>query len=552
MEESRQVVLLSDLSIEQKVGQMVIAQAFGRFRAESAAEYAALRRLVEEAHISGFKIYHGYALGTLMLTAHLDALSSIPLFFASDLEMGLGQQIVDAPRFPPASALGAAGSPELAFLSGCRVAQEALRLGINLVFAPLLDLHGPDERYFGLRCISGDPDITAEIGSRFLQGINQAGALSTAKYFPGNGEQQFLKDGSTTNSQERKRLEQWEWLPFVAAIRAGVSAVMVSHGAFPSLDAAPWNSDAGTVPAVLSRQVVTEILRKELGFDGLIITDALNLPFLHRNSMREIARHAVSAGSDLLVALTTSQDALEAIKGIYDSLDQGLVSEAQIDEPVRRILDAKRKIRMLRLDRQPLYKDSDLFGSDATLTVIEEIAQKSITLLKKPEADFPILKRPVSFLGILVGSGQAVEQIRPDRWQQWHKFPLVVGVSVKWTAVDPSKAIESQISLASEYHAVILVLLQTDAETGGAVETILNRLNECGHRVILGLPVTPNEAVKLAPYAWTSLWMPDFYQPSRQALLAIITGESQAIGRLWQPAWVSTQHGAMPQNKSLL
>ena len=538
MEKPRKVVLPSDLSIEQKIGQMVIAQAFGRFRSDSAAEYVALQRLVEEVHISGFKIYHGYALGMLMLATHLEAHSDVPLFFASDLEMGLGQQFTDAPRFPPAAAFGAAGSLELAFRSGKQVGQEALRLGINLVFAPLLDLHSPGDRYFGSRCISSDPYITAEIGSHFFLGVTEAGALSTAKYFPGNGDQKFYDDGSTINMQKRERLEQWEWLPFVTAIRTGVSAVMVSHGAFPGLDAIPWNSAAGVIPAALSRQVVTEILRKELEFDGLIITDALNLPFLRRYTMREIARDAVSAGSDVLVALTTPQDALEAIKGIYDSLDQGLVSEVQIDQSVRRILNAKRKISLKRLGLQPLQLESNLFGSDESLAVIVEIAEKSITLLKKPEKDFPILERPTSFMGILVGSSKAVEQIQPDHWQPWHTFSQVEGVSVNWIEIDPLKAIQNQLSPVNDYKSVILVPLQTEDETVNATLTLLNHLNEIGKHVILALPLSPNEAVKLAPLAWASLWMPDFYQASRWALLSVITGGSQATGQIRQSIWV--------------
>lgn len=532
MEKPRKVILPSDLSIEQKVGQMVIAQAFGRFRSDRAAEYEALQRLVEEAHISGFKIYHGYALGMLMLATHLESHSDVPLFFASDLEMGLGQQFADAPQFPPAAAFGTAGSFELAFRSGRQVGQEALRLGINLIFAPLLDLHSPGESYFGSRCISSNPYIAAEIGSHFFLGVNEAGALSTAKYFPGNGEQIFFDDGSTINKQKRKRLEHWEWLPFVTAIHKGVSAVMVSHGAFPSLDAAPWNSAAGFIPAALSHQVVTEILRKELGFDGMIITDALNLPFLRRNTMREIANYAVSAGSDLLVALTTPQDALEAIKGIYDSLDQGHVSEEQIDQSVRRILDAKHRASLKRLGLQPLHQESNLFGTDESLDVIRELAEKSITLLKGPDNDFPILERPTSFMGILIGSSKVVEQIRLDHWQPWHTFPQVEGVSVNWLELDPLRAIENQLLLANNCKVAIVVPLQTGSETVNVIQTVLNHLNERGKRVILALPMSPNEALKLAPFAWASLWMPDFNQASRYALFSIITGGKQATGKI--------------------
>lgn len=532
MEEYHQIVSITNLSVQEKVGQLVMAQAFGRFRTGSSPEYQALLGLLENYYLGGFKIYHGHALGTLTLTSHLDSHSRIPLFFASDLEMGLGQQIVDAPRFPPMAALGAANDSNLAFQSGYWIAKEALHLGINLLFSPLLDLHSANERYFGLRCIGSQPDDVAEIGAHYIKGILKAGALSTAKYFPGNGEQQFLKDGSTINHQSRDTLKQREWIPFNKAIDAGVDAVMISHGAFLKLDSTAWKSDASSIPAVLSRQIVNEILRKELGFNGLIVTDALNLPFLRKYSMREIACYAITAGADLLVALTTPQDAIEAIKGIYDALDKGLVNEAQIDESVNRILAAKGRIRRTRLDYQPLHLASATCGSEEALTTIETIAKKSITLLKMPENGFPVNQRPVSFLGLLLGSSQVVEQIRPDPWQPWHSFAPIPDITVQWTSIDSSQAEFKIPAVPDEYHAVILVPLQLNPETRRCLETILEQLNLTGKRVILAMPIAPQEAKKFAPDAWASLWMPDFYQASRHALLSIITGNIQPVGQL--------------------
>jgi beta-N-acetylhexosaminidase len=532
VEESTSLNLVAELTLDQKIGQLVMAQAFGRFRSDSTSEYKALEELVTTYQISGFKLYHGYALGTLMFVGHMEKHAPIPLFFASDLEAGLGQQIVDAPRFPPISALGAIGDPDLAYRAGHAIAQEALRLGINLIFAPLLDLHTREDSYFGLRSIGKEPNLVARIGSQYIKGISSAGALSTAKYFPGNGKQIFCEDGSTTNNQNYVQLTRQEWMPFRAAISAGVDAVMVSHGAFPHLDPTTWDSDAGTRPAALSRQIVTGILRNELGFEGLIITDALNLPFLRKHTLRAIAREAVAAGSDLLIALTTPQDAIDSIRGIYDALERGLVNEAQIDQSVRRILQAKYRAKKNCLCNEPLYASSNAIGDDDTLGIIEEIAQKAVTLLKKPETGFPIVQRPTSITCFVIGTGQMTEQVRADPWQPWHKLSYREGVTISWTHVDPDIQGAVNLSASDADQPLVVVPLQMNQETKRALDYYLAMFNNSGRKVILALPIPPNDARELSPSSWASLWLPDFYQASRQALLRVILGESKAVGFL--------------------
>lgn len=536
MEKSAQLISVSDLTIEEKIGQLVLAQAFGRFRSTSASEYKPLAHLVQKHHLSGFKLYHGYGLGTLMFVSHIEKQARLPLFFASDLETGLGQQIVDAPRFPSIAALGAIRDFNLAYKTGYTIAQEALRLGINLIFAPLLDLHTQTDSYFGNRSIGHDPILVAEIGAQITQGISKAGAISTAKYFPGNGNQVFCQDGSTIINTKHEQLYNHDWIPFKKAISANVDAIMVSHGAFPSLDDSKWNSQAGVRPAALSHQIVTGILRNELGFEGIIVTDALNLPFLRKHSIRKVACEAISAGSDLLVALTTPQDATEAIKGVHDALDKGVISETQVDQSVERILKAKSKMGKNHLGKTALSKRDNAVGEDRTIKLIEEIAHRAVTLLKKPETGFPIKKRPVAVSCVLIGPHQTIEHLKADPWQPWHIHEPMQHVTINWTAIDPRDASsDSQWRMKINWIStdfIVIIPLQIDRDTKQLLDLFLNVSNNFDKKMILALPLSPNDANLLSPRSWASLWLPDFYQASRQALLSIILGESQPSGVL--------------------
>lgn len=520
------------LSLEQKIGQMVMAQAFGRFRSIQAEEYKALQLLVEKYYISGFKIYHGHSLGTLLLTTHLNKVSKIPLIFASDLEMGLGQQISDAPRFPPPAGLGAAGDTSLAYMMGYRTALEAGRLGINHILAPLLDLHKDGETYFGARSFGGSPDTVASMGAQVTQGIVDAGGLSTAKYFPGNGKQIFLPDGSTRISRTYTQLRNQEWIPFIKEIDQSVDSIMVSFGAFPNLDSTPWDSDAGTLPAALSKSIVTRLLRDEMGFRGLIITDALNLPFLKKHSIRTVAKYAVAAGVDILVALTKPQDAVEAMLGIYDALDQGLLEEAQIDYSVNRILRAKNRFIFHQAERSNITLIDHALGEDDTIRAIEMIARRSVCLLKAPKHGFPLRDIKAKLTSLVIGSSRIREQVKADSWQPWHRDENFYSSQLDWLAIEPGQPIYFELDKSNKGAPVIIVLMEW-------TPTALETFNHCYNHVIsqrgkpiLILPIAPNYAKQIAEKGWASLWVPDFYPASRLATFAVIAGQFSATGKL--------------------
>lgn len=510
------------LSLEQQIGQMVMAQAFGRFRSATTAEFRALRSLVTDSGIGGFKLYHGYALGTLLLVSHLQRAATSPLFIAADLEQGLGQQVADAPRFPPLAALGAIGDPDLAYRAGVAVASEALQLGINTLFGPLLDLHHAQDAYFGSRSLGSRPEAVAELGMAWARGVREAGALPVVKYFPGHGRQHLLPDGSSVVDASGDVLAQSDWRPFCKTIQAGLPAIMVSHGAYPWLDATGWPSAAGTVPAALSPVIVDGWLRQRLGFEGLIVSDALNLPFLRRAfTARQIARQAAAAGVDLLVALSHPEDAKEAMAGIGDALAAGEIDPAGIARAADRILNLK-----IGLGRSPiLYTGDDppakSLGSDETLALIEEIAARSICLLKCPDEGFPLRQRPLTLPAIVVGSAEQRDRIRRDRYRPWHATALPEGVELNVTEFSPGVSLERLNPLPSGA-PVLLMPLATDAAEGLA--SLARELWERDIQPILLLPLAPNAARRLAHLGWASIWLADADEACRAAALDLVFG----------------------------
>ena len=514
-----------NLNLQQQIGQMVMAQAFGRFRSTAAAEFCSLRGLVADHGVGGFKLYHGYALGTILLTAHLQQAAPLPLLMAADLEQGLGQQVGDALRFPPLAALGTIGDPQLARQAGQAIAADALRLGINTLFGPLLDLHTRHDVYFGLRSLGGDPLVVAELGTAFAQGVRAAGALPIAKYFPGHGRQHLLADGSSIVAAAPDALAQYDWLPFREAIRAGLPAIMVSHGAFPPLDNTCWPSAAGTVPAALSRAIVDGLLRHRFGFKGLIVSDALNLPFLRRAfSARQIARQAVAAGVDLLVALSQPQDATDAIVGVWDALEAGEIDEQRIADAAGRVLAVKAGLLKVPTLLAGGTLPAESIGTDQTLNLIETIAVRSVTVLKCPSEGFPLRQRPITVSAVVLGSVEQCHQIRSDPYRPWHTTALPQGVTVSSASFSPDVTAELLEPMLQGSH-VLLMPLSIDA--GERLETLVVGLRERNVCPILLLPIAVNAARRLANLGWASVWLADSHQACRTAALALLFGEME-------------------------
>ncbi|HEY0591774.1 MAG TPA: glycoside hydrolase family 3 N-terminal domain-containing protein, partial [Thermoanaerobaculia bacterium] len=275
------------LTLPEKVGQLFVYGANGRFMNAASPEWQKMRRLVETDAIGGVVWFGADILETAWMNAELQKAARYPLLIGADLEAGVGMRFGDATYWPWAMGIAATGEPELAERAGRITATEALAVGINHIYAPVADVNSnPDNPVINVRSFGEDPAEVGRFVAAFVRGVQSTGALATVKHFPGHG------DTATDSHRSlpmldvpRARLDAVELIPFEAAVDAGVASVMTGHIALPQIDpeaapardlgardANPYAVDAhevtaeGTVPASLSAAVTTGILRKALGF----------------------------------------------------------------------------------------------------------------------------------------------------------------------------------------------------------------------------------------------------------------------------------------------
>jgi beta-glucosidase len=273
-----------------------------------------------DAGVGGFIIFGGTKDAVKSLTDDVYARSRIPLLVGADLERGAGQQFAGAIGLPPLAAIGSLADQEAIRGAAALTAREALSLGINWIYQPVCDLDiEPENPIVGTRALGSDPEQVAKAAVNWIESCQAVGALACAKHFPGHGRTTTDSHaGLPVVSADADTLAATDLVPFAAAVEAGVAAVMTAHVAFPALD-------PSGAPATLSRTILQEVLRGDLGFPGLIVTDALIMEGVLGGGENEAVVKALSAGCDLLLYPTNLSACIEAIERAANSgeLDRG-------------------------------------------------------------------------------------------------------------------------------------------------------------------------------------------------------------------------------------
>jgi len=393
---------LQKMTVREKVGQMLMPYFFGGFTSTESADYKELMYQVEENHVGGFivgtergplGIERSQAYPTAVLTNELQNHSKIPLLIGADFESGTGMRLDEGTSFPSAMAVGATGDPKLAREIGKAIAIEARAAGVQWVFAPDVDVNNnPDNPIINIRSFGEDPARVAEFAAEFIRGVEDNGALATAKHFPGHGNVSVDSHlGIATVPGDRTELETTELVPFRAAIKADVSAVMPGHLSVPAFEPNPM------VPATLSSKILTGLLRKDLGFRGLIVTDAMDMGGVTSlYPQGEAAVRAVEAGADVILQPLVPNAALA---GLEDAVKSGRISKARIDASVRRILEAKARVGLDRNRLVDLARLNERFGRPAFEAEAQKIADRGVTLLRNSAQIVPLdATRPLRVL----------------------------------------------------------------------------------------------------------------------------------------------------------
>lgn len=483
---------VNDLSLEERIGQMVVAHGFARFSGPNSADFRALAELVSRYHVGAFKLYHGSCLESAFLVHHLERLARFPLLIASDLERGVGQQLAGAACIPPAIAVAAAGNPEYADRAGEMTARQARAVGINMIFAPVADTCSADHRFFGSRSFGEDPGRISLYVSAFIEGVQRERACAVVKYFPGHGRMTFEPTGAASDSRlpvvssTRQELEAHELIPFRAAIASGVRAVMTSHASYPALDPEDLSPRSGALPATWSRSV-TNLLRDEMGFSGLIVTDALNLPAVRSLcSTPEAACRALSAGADLMVVLGSPADVVATLDAIRRKVFAGEIPEDRIDQSVGRMLRLKSWLGAYQL-ADPGSLSERLWGAFQG-TLPQEIADRSLTDLRDGHSLTPAPQEPRRVLALVLGeTGNADAGSAKGRGPGPELATRALAADVVHVSLHPSDAeIERLAVMALGYDLVVCawVAIPPDAST---CERVLQGVARTGvPRVLVG------------------------------------------------------------------
>jgi beta-N-acetylhexosaminidase len=320
-----------------------------------------------------------YRLTRKMQELSLEKGSGEPLFISADFVAGAGCKLKEgAVHFPKNRAIGAVREMELAYESGRITAEESLMMGVNFNYSPVVDVNNnPLNPVIGTHSFGEDPNEVARLGCAVIRGYQEYGLIATAKHFPGHGDTSVdSHEALPVLPFDKNRLDSFELVPFREAIAAGVDAIMVAHVAVPELD-------PSLTPASLSYELTTRLLREELGFEGLIVTDGLSMKGVtNRYSMEEAGLKALQAGADILLATTNSFDqAVSMIDTIVRAVEEASLTEARIDESLKRIKAAREKYGLTRERFQvhPFHASS-LRREDGVRTD-EELARKAATPL---------------------------------------------------------------------------------------------------------------------------------------------------------------------------
>jgi beta-N-acetylhexosaminidase len=312
--------LLRKMSIEEKVGQLVHVGINAKFANRESPFFKDLERHVVENKVGGIIFFGAPLYETTIIANRMQSLAKVPLLMSLDAETGIGMRFEDATNFPWAMAVAATGEPEFARRMGVITGREAKAIGIRHVYAPVLDVNNNAANpVINVRSFGEDPADVSRFGVAFAQGIQSQNVIATAKHFPGHGDTAVDSHrGLPIIDHSRESLEKTELVPFRAAVAGGIASVMIAHIALPQIDGEEINplanyrggdAEAGaeivkekaTIPATLSYKVQTDILRKDMGFKGLIVSDAMSMSGLTLYFTQEEAGvRAFLAGTDIL------------------------------------------------------------------------------------------------------------------------------------------------------------------------------------------------------------------------------------------------------------
>lgn len=381
---------LASLSLKEKCAQLIMVNASSIDTSSDSKSFQRLKKLVSEFKVGGIIFFKGTINNQVYLTNRLQALADIPLLISSDFERGLGMRLEDAVEFPDNMAFGAADDTYLTYLAGKATGREARAIGVHQNYAPTIDVnHNHKNPVINIRSFSDNAKTITFHGNAFIRGLHDGNSLSTAKHFPGHGATDLDSHYDLPLIKlTKEQFYESDLIPFIESIKAGVKSIMVGHLSIPGIDGRE------NIPATLSKSIVTELLKEELKFHGLIVTDAMNMKAVTKLfTHEEASKLAVLAGNDIV---TFPENDSLAIEGIYTAVLNKEISEERIDYSVKKILSVKK---WLGLDKKLFIDSNDvraIVNKTAHKRLAKEVAERAITIVKDEDNLLPLFPAKTS------------------------------------------------------------------------------------------------------------------------------------------------------------
>lgn len=523
---------MADMTLEEKIGQLVIAGFPGY---EAGPE---VTRIIRDYNVGGIILFARNVQNVEQLHRLNDELqqlaiangAGIPLFIGIDQEGGTVTRVKDGVTpLLSAMAIGASYNEEHAFRAGYITGRELFVLGINMNFAPVLDVNiNPANPVIGLRSFGEDPKEVARLGTAFMKGLQAAGMLATVKHFPGHGDTGTDSHiALPTVPHDAERLQQVEFVPFIEAIEQGVDAVMSAHITFPAIDPTPG------MPATLSHRIITGLLRQQLAFPGLIVTDALEMQAItNRYGIAEAAVRAVEAGVDLVLVGWPADwhDVIRVVESLRSAVYTGRLTEERIEQSVERIVRSKVE-RGIMHSSGPTSRVTELIDTEEARQDMLAIARDAITVVKD-DADILPLETNTEESVLLITP--RVPDLFPSSTAETRsvlaRLMAERAHALQEIVIEAQPTAAQQLAVIEAAQDADVVIVGTYGAAEGQVELVQALHNQAERLIVVALdsPYTLTQFPQISTYVITygtgALHL--------TALTDVLSGQHQARGRL--------------------
>jgi beta-N-acetylhexosaminidase len=531
--------IMKSMSLRDRVAQLIVGTCYGDAPATKSAEYQKYKHWVHDLHIGGFivanRVDHGAVRNAephamALFLNQMQKMSKTPLLIAADFERGASMRVMGGAQFPYNMAYGAARDVDAVHYEGLATAREARAIGVHWIFAPVADVNNnPENPVINTRSFGENAEDVAKNVAAYIDGAHsdqKNRVLVTAKHFPGHGDtdvDSHMALGLVTANRER--LEAVEFAPFRAAIAHGVDSIMTAHLSVPAIE-------PEEIPATVSSKVLTGVLRGELKFQNIIVTDAMDMQGLTKMfNQGEAAVRALDAGADVLLMPVNPET---VIRAVVAAIEDGRLKRARVEESVMRVIEAKIRVGITKKKLVDLDEISDAFNSEEDIAQAQQASDRAVTLVRNEHEVLPLAASAQSCLVVIVERRTSTAGTRMiDAYRKFAPKAQIVTVDASMNAA----ALAASVGDASKCSTIVVAAFSTVAAyrgsvgLGGELTPFVAKLTEGSTPVVvvaMGNPYLLSAFPKTAAYLATFSSTP----PSEVSAVKALFGEIPIGGHM--------------------